>query len=1016
MHQKWQDEFRDTIPASNIIAAAAVLLILTFLGARFFVTPNPENAPVVDRGKISLAAWDFADGPIQLVGDWEFYWQEYLGADNVPPALDPIYTSIPSLWHNIEIPGKKNLDEDRGYATYRLIADGLAPGNYAFFIPILYAPSRIWINGIVASQNGALTKAPEGEVPVWKGHYVGFISEGGQVEILVEVSDHIHGNGRFIEPAVLGSSAAISDFQTLYNVQDLLIQGIATVLFIFGLVLFLFRRQDLASLYFALFSLFFGTVLSYLGINISELVIPQMDFWTKLNIFYAAETGTIILLTLYVAALYPDERFPIIEYVIYAVSVVAIAHTTFFLGLKPEMIETPLFSYYVNYFSILVALYVLITVIRACIKNRDGAWVFLIGMSILLYCVLGEIAVTNGVVTSIPAIGLGTGMTSLGFLVFLISQVIILAQRWTHTLQASERMTTDLSRLIEVTSAISSEIRLESLLQRIVHGATEFIHAERGTLYLYDDRTDELWSLVAEGLENKEIRMPADSGLAGACFQTGDTINVEDAYADKRFNRHFDEANNFRTKTILTMPVQSKGGNRIGVMQVLNKIGRRFVTLDEERLHAFAAQAAIAIENAELFGEVNQARNYNESILGSMSNGVVTINAYGDIEKVNKAALTILETEQDNLMNQPINQWLSGDNEWLAEELVAVRKEAAPRTFLDVDVANFNTTVKALNLSVIPLIGEEGEDNGILMLLEDITGEKRLRGTMSRFMTKEVADRILEQGEDTLAGSTVNASVLFLDMRNFTGLSERLGARETVAMLNEFFSDMTEAIFNWKGVLDKFIGDSIMAVFGAPLEGERDADNALASAIEMMQILRGLNRRRVDRGDVPIDVSIGIATGEVIAGTIGSAKRVDYTVVGDSVNLAARLENITRYYGADIIVSEETITEAKVSVQHRELDLIRVRGRETPSVIYQILGHHTEQTFPNMETVMYFYQEGLEAYRDRNWDRAINAFTQALSANRDDRPSSIYLDRATLFKENPPLPDWDGVWTMSEKK
>ena len=144
-----------------------------------------------------------------------------------------------------------------------------------------------------------------------------------------------------------------------------------------------------------------------------------------------------------------------------------------------------------------------------------------------------------------------------------------------------------------------------------------------------------------------------------------------------------------------------------------------------------------------------------------------------------------------------------------------------------------------------------------------------------------------------LAGSTITASILFADLRQYTALTEKLGAQETVAMLNEFFGYMTDVIFNCRGVLDKFMGDSIMAVFGAPIEGDRDADNALDCAVGMMQALNQLNVKREARGHRPVHASIGISTGGVVAGTIGSAKRMEYTVIGVSGSLAAGLERAT---------------------------------------------------------------------------------------------------------------------------
>ena len=850
-HKGWRDEFSGRTPLRDSLLGAVVLIIITFLGARFYVSAPDPDAPVAEAGVISLAGWDLEKRTVELEGDWEFYLREFLASDDMATDTAPVLREVPGVWNNLDnnqIPEYR----DKAYATYRLLITDVPAGFYALNIPILYAPAKVWVNGTMISETGIISREPAEERTVWKGHFGSFRTDGGDIEVLVEISDQIHGGGGFQEAPVFGTLGKVSDFQVLYAARDLIVQGIATVLFIFGFVLFLFRRQDKASLYFGLFCLAFGTTLSYLGVNISEIVIPEYDFWTKIWIFYLAEIASYCLFTLYFSSLYPDERVRPVNWLVYLLSAIILIYVTVHLWAKPVPMHLPWFTRYILAMFLLILPYFIFVVIRAVINRREGAVVLLAGFSILLLTSATQIAITQGWVPAAFGAQLGLGSLSLGFTTFLIAQVIVLAQRWTKTLQTSERMTQDLSRLVEVTSAISSEVQLESLLQRIVHGATEFLHAERSTLYLYDERTDELWSLVAEGIGNKEIRFPATSGIAGACFQTGETINVEDAYADPRFNRIFDKENNFTTRTILTMPVESKSGKRLGVMQVLNKIGRRFNSLDEQRLRAFAAQAAISIENAELFGEVVEARNYNESILGSMSNGVLTLGADGAVAKINLAALNILGGAETDFMDQEEDIWLfSGENIWIAEELESVRAEGQPRTLLDVDVVTQDESTKSLNLSIVPLVAEEGQRLGELLLLEDITDEKRLRGTMSRFMTKEVADRILESGEDALQGAACRASILFADLRNFTGISEELGARETVAMLNEFFSDMVEAIFNWKGVLDKFIGDSIMAVYGAPVSTGTDTDNAVRSAIEMMQILGDLNLRRRERGGCP---------------------------------------------------------------------------------------------------------------------------------------------------------------------
>jgi adenylate cyclase len=302
-----------------------------------------------------------------------------------------------------------------------------------------------------------------------------------------------------------------------------------------------------------------------------------------------------------------------------------------------------------------------------------------------------------------------------------------------------------------------------------------------------------------------------------------------------------------------------------------------------------------------------------------------------------------------------------------------------------------------------------------MLILEDISSEKRVKSTMARYMSKEVVDQLLEAGEDQLGGKDQKISVLFSDVRRFTTISEALGARETVSMLNEYFGVMVDVIFSNGGILDKYIGDAIMALFGAPFNGPQDADNAVTVANQMMSALAVLNKGRVAVGKPPLEIGVGISTGDVIVGNIGSPKRMEYTVIGDSVNLASRLEGATKYYGAGILLSENTVRDLTKPFLLRELDFMRVKGKDLPVSVYEALDFHTPETFPNMSEVLASFARGLLAYRGRQWDGAVEAFKDALVANRNDRPSKIYLDRCAHYKANPPGDDWDGVWVLTEK-
>ena len=286
---------------------------------------------------------------------------------------------------------------------------------------------------------------------------------------------------------------------------------------------------------------------------------------------------------------------------------------------------------------------------------------------------------------------------------------------------------------------------------------------------------------------------------------------------------------------------------------------------------------------------------------------------------------------------------------------------------------------------------------------------------MARYMSSEVVEQVLAGGESELGGKTQTVSILFSDVRNFTGVSEALGARETVSLLNEYFGVMVEVVTRHGGILDKYIGDAIMALFGAPFAKPEDADHALAVGNGMLITLRELNGRRLAQGKQPIDIGVGIATGEVVLGNIGSPSRMEYTVIGDKVNLASRLESANKYYHSKILLDETTVDALTNGHANclREIDLLRVKGKDRPVAVYESLGYL--EPGPILEEAMDHFAGGLAAYRACDWERAIQRFAAALELRSDDEPSRMYIERCRHYRETPPPADWGGVWTMTEK-
>ncbi len=586
-----------------------------------------------------------------------------------------------------------------------------------------------------------------------------------------------------------------------------------------------------------------------------------------------------------------------------------------------------------------------------------------------------------------------------------------------QALQRVERTSRERQREVEflnLVSDLTSELELATLLGRVVSEASRMLDCDRTTVFLNDEKTGELMSYVVDKLELAEIRFPNHLGIAGAVFTSGHSIRIPYAYADLRFNPAFDRESGFFTRCILCVPIFNKEGRTIGVTQSLNKRGGVFSVEDESRLRAFTAQIASALENAKLFSDVQSIRNYNAAMLESMSNGVITFDEEGRANTCNAAGSRILRRSEEELVGKPPEE-VFADSDWLVERIRHVAEARTTDLAVDAELAVDGGTVSA-NVTVMPLLASDDAQLGTLVMIEDISNEKRVKSTLSRYMDPDLADRLLAAGQEEVLGGTESvATVLFSDIRSFTALAEQLGPHPTVTLLNDYFERMVDCISAQGGMLDKFIGDAIMAVFGLPVAAEDDEDRALRAAIAMIRSLWEWNREREQRGESPLDMGVGLNTDSVVAGNIGSPKRMDYTMIGDGVNLASRLESLCKHYGARILFSELTRAKLKGVYRVREIDRVVVKGKTKPVAVFESLDYHDADSFPNLMEAVGAFNEGLVRYREASFDRAGEWFEQALKANPGDKLAAMYRDQCRVLLENPPPPDWDGTSVMAEK-
>ena len=624
------------------------------------------------------------------------------------------------------------------------------------------------------------------------------------------------------------------------------------------------------------------------------------------------------------------------------------------------------------------------------------------------------------------------------------------------------------SALLKAISSLEQSLDLEKTLQSVMEEARQLMQADRSTLWLIDEESGELWSKVksGDGKSLVELRISSDTGIVGHVATTGECLNIPDAYQDPRFNPEADKRTGYRTRNILCMPVFDSSGKLIAVTQLINKSQGTFTTSDEAFMRAFNIQAGIALENAKLFENVLVEKQYQKDILQSLSDAVVSTDMEGRIVTINDAAMELLgcpmagdpardlrqqwETELlgrpvwnvipiENLKFRLTDSLTNGAKHYVPEQSLkvalvadgdlyrlAIQDADHPDQFYlwghigegikPVDKSQVYPLERSLNLTVNPLTNPEGGVLGGLMVLEDISQEKRMKSTLYRYMTPGVAEQVMALGEDTMMkGERKDVTVLFSDIRGYTTLTENLEADKVVEMLNAYFETMVEAVFNFEGTLDKFIGDALMAVFGAPLPLKNHAWAAIQSALDMRRRLEKFNRDRIETNQPEIRIGIGISSGEVVSGNIGSQRKMEYTVIGDGVNLSSRLEGVTKEYGCDIVLSEFTYNLCKDRIWVRELDRTQVKGKRNAVNLYELIDHRDNPLDAPTKEFLDIYAQARNAYTGMEFKQAIHLFQQAQRLRPLDKAVAVHLSRAQQYQVQPPPDDWDGAHIMTTK-
>ena len=291
-----------------------------------------------------------------------------------------------------------------------------------------------------------------------------------------------------------------------------------------------------------------------------------------------------------------------------------------------------------------------------------------------------------------------------------------------------------------------------------------------------------------------------------------------------------------------------------------------------------------------------------------------------------------------------------------------------------------------------------------------------LSSKLSKYLSPQVYDSIFSGKSEVRVGANRKyLTVFFSDIASFTEISDQFEPEILTKSLNAYLNEMAIIAIRHGATIDKYIGDAIMAVFGLPEPSDQDADHALSAALAMHQELATLNSEGILPRENLLSIGIGIHTDDIVSGNIGSPKRMNYTVIGDGVNLASRLESACKLYGASILVSDSTLSACHGQYLSREVDLVVVKGKLTPVLVHEVFVPSRLDCPSNWSDFLGHYSDSLALYRSRQWSDALESFQQCIALRPSDRISSLYVERCHYYLSDPPGDDWNGVWTLTSK-
>ncbi len=529
-----------------------------------------------------------------------------------------------------------------------------------------------------------------------------------------------------------------------------------------------------------------------------------------------------------------------------------------------------------------------------------------------------------------------SAMRGTGLLTRQLEGVNELARHLYKELQRQETEKEQLRALQEVGAAINSSLNLDIVLQQVMDAIIRLTRAERAMLLLLNN--GELEVKIARNISQETLDDAASQEISQSIVrrvaESGEPIVTINAQEDERFASQHSIVS-FRLRSIVCAPLTIKG-NTIGVIYADNRVASGiFSDMDRDLLAAFADQAAVAIDNARLFDEVAGMKHLMDNVFASIAGGVITVDAHDRIALFNRAAERILGMAADSIHLHAYQEVLSPFGSPV-ESLIHQVKEDGQTHSLELDMTALRRAASpaTVNVTVSPLHTIENERvGGVAIVIDDVSEKKRVE-SLRRYLPPALVDQVRDLDSAQKPQRRL-ITVLFADIRDFSQFGEHVDPEELIALANGMFSEAVSAISAHHGLIDKFMGDAVMALFNTPLNPQDDhVELAVAAALDIQARVAAYHRALPP--NKVLHFGIGIHTGEAVVGNVGSSQRKDYSAVGDVVNLCKRLQEIA---GSDqIIISRHVFERVREYALVESLSPVQLRGRQAQEEVFRLLG------------------------------------------------------------------------------